>query len=100
MYDDEKTKYVEFLRETLKPMRDFGGIEYVCESYKGGEYIKVWDILGEVLFLDVTGYRLDNILRDVAMIVLGVVPKSVVTNIESKRDIARLFLNERRDTNA
>lgn len=91
MYDNEKKDYIKVLRLALSVIEDFGGIDYVAKEYTGAEYIKVWDIIGGVQFLDVTGYRLDGVLHDVAMLLLGKKPDSLITQVEIKKDVARLF---------
>lgn len=91
MYTKEKRAYVEKLRETMAPIQDFGGIRYVNDPRTGAEYIKVWDVVGGAQFLNVTGYSLEDVLKDVATLVLGRVPDSVVISIDEKRLAARLF---------
>ena len=90
-YTDDKKEYIRKLRETMSPMQDFGGITYAGENRTGAEYIKVWDTIGGAVFLDVTGYSLEDVLKEMARIVLRQTPKSIVTNIEQKRKIAKLF---------
>lgn len=91
MYAKEKREYVKRLSEVLNPMQDFGGIRYANEHHTGAEYIKIWDDIGGTQFLDVTGYSQGRVLEDVAKIVLGQCPDSVITSVEKKREIARLF---------
>lgn len=91
MYAKEKREYAKKLNEIMSPIRDFGGIRYVNERSTGAEYLKVWDIVGEAQFLNVTGYSLEDVLKDIATLVLGRVPDSVVTSIDEKRLAARLF---------
>lgn len=91
MYAKEKREYVKRLNEIMVPIQDFGGIRYANEHHTGAEYLKVWDVVGGAQFLNITGYSLEDILRDAATLILGKVPASVVTGIDEKRSAARLF---------
>lgn len=86
----EKRNYVMDLSKALGPLQDFEAIAY-AQTATGAEYIRISDCLGGCAFLDVTGRSLEDILCDVAKIVLRQVPASVIRDIEHKRKIAPLF---------
>ena len=91
MYENKRQYVVSTLKETLSVMPDFGGIQYVHESQTDQEFIKIYDIIGGVIFLNVTGMSLEAILSDIAYIILHKRPSSIVMDTEEKRKIANLI---------
>ena len=88
---EEKRKYVESLNDTLKVVEDFDYIKYGRSCITEQEYIKIADKLGSCAYLDVTAMSNECILKEVAVMLLGKVPKSYISSIELKREIVPLF---------
>ena len=97
-YDLRKTYIEGALQMALTPIRSFDGIEYTRKPLTGEEFVKISDLTGATMFLEVTGMTRAEILKDVAKCILlddmelgGLVPESLVKDINLKREIARLF---------
>ena len=88
---DERREYVESFNNTLSTLEDFDYIKYARSYVTEQEYIKIADNFGGCVFLDITAMKLSNILKEIAVVVLGKVPKSCITQTETKRKIAPLF---------
>lgn len=88
---DEKRKYVESLNDVLKVFEDFDYIKYARSYITEQEYVKVVDKVGGCAFLDVTAMSTANVLKEIAVMVLGNVPKSCIASTDMKRKIAPLF---------
>lgn len=84
----DKAAYVKSLNEFLAPMEDFESIKYV-HTNTDAEYIRITDILGGKMFLDVTGYTLGEILNSVAQVILVRVPADRM-NLQAVADVAEL----------
>ncbi len=80
----------------LKHKEDFDFIKYGRTLLKGKEYMRIGDIQGNAVTLDVTGRSLEAIAEDIARIILIgkediAPPDNIVTDQEEKRAIAHLF---------
>ena len=89
-YYNEREQYIKDLEVVLKPVQDFHKINYVHEFYADSEYIQICDVLGGVIFLDITARSLEDIFKDVAKVIYGQTPQSVVTDLLTRRHIAAL----------
>lgn len=104
-YYIRRRDYVEgALQMALAPIRSFDGIEYTKKTLTGEEYVKVSDLTGATMFLDVTDMTQPEILKDIARLLLmgdiedsRVIPHGFVTDDEEKLAIAELFREERAD---
>lgn len=101
-YDLRKTYIEGALQMALSPIRSFDGIEYMRKSLTGEEFVKVSDLTGATMFLDVTGMTRAEILKDVARLVLmgdindsAIIPVGFVFGTEQKLEIAELFKERR-----
>ena len=97
-YYSARKEYVESMAPTLSALRDFGTLEYARTYTTEEEFIKLADTIGGCVFLDVTAVKEDEILKDIARIVLideinphKLTPKYVITDIEKKRSVSLLF---------
>ena len=90
LYADKKA-YVESLNVMFAPLRDFDSIKYARSYITEQEYIKIADKLGGCAFLDVTAMSAECILKELASLILGNVPRSCVTSKDAKRKIVSLF---------
>lgn len=80
----------------LKYKKDFGRIKYGRTLKTGKEYVRIGDIQGNAVTLDVTGRSFEAIAEDVARILLIgkeniAPPDNIVTDQEEKRSIYHLF---------
>lgn len=97
-YVQAQRDYIEgAISKAMQALDDFSSVRYAW-SITGGEFVKISDTIGNVMFLDVTGMTRAEILKDVAKCILlddmelgGLVPESLVKDINLKREIARLF---------
>ena len=88
---NERREYVESFNNTLSTLEDFDYIKYARSYVTEQEYVKIADNLGGCVFLDITAMKLSNILKEIAVVVLGKVPRSCVTQTDVKRKIAPFF---------
>lgn len=98
MYYDDRKAYIEGLTIGLNALREFDGIEYTRTPLTGEEFVKVSDLTGASMFLDVTEMTKAEILKDVARILLmgeinddRIIPKGFVTDKDEILAIAELF---------
>ena len=101
-YDIRKTYIEGALQMALTPIRSFDGIEYMRKPLTGEEFVKISDLTGATMFLDVTGMTRAEILKDVARLVLmgdindsAIIPIGFVSDEEEKLGIAKLFKERR-----
>lgn len=96
-YFTARKKYIESLGLGLAAMRDFGAIEYARTATTDEEVVKISDTIGGCVFMDVTALPADEILKDVARIILNDEiaqrnpPQNLITDIEKKRAVSHLF---------
>ena len=98
MYYDDRESYVEGLSIGLNALREFDGIEYTRKPLTGEEFVKISDLTGASMFLDVTKMTKAEILKDVAKVLLmgdiddsRIIPQSFITDKEQMLDVAELF---------
>jgi len=97
-YYSARKEYVESMAPVLSALRDFGTLEYARTYTTEEEFVKIADTIGGCVFLDVTAVSEDEILKDIARIVLideinphKLTPKLVITDVEKKRAVSPLF---------
>lgn len=86
-----KRDYVERLNLMLAPLTDFDHIDYARGFMNDSEYIRMVDLLGNAIVMDVTGDDLEAILQKVAVLVIGEKPIGVIHDRLMLRSIASLF---------
>lgn len=97
--EERRRSYIEGLSIALMAVKDFDAIEYT-RTYDGAEYVRISDIIGNALYLDVTRMTLAEILKDVARCLVAgerleeIKPRGLVTDRERKRKAARAFREE------
>lgn len=87
--------YVTGLNQALSVVPDFERIVYVHTSLDK-EYIKIWNTIGWVVYLDVSQKSMYDIFNDVALSVRGQEPDNVLTDIDEIRSIVPLVRQEER----
>lgn len=94
--EQRRRDYIEGLSVALMAVKDFDAIEYT-RTYDGAEYVRISDIIGNALYLDVTRMTLAEVLKDVARCLVAgdrleeIRPHGLVTDRERKRKAARAF---------
>lgn len=98
IYYDDRKAYIEGLTIGLNALREFDGIEYIRKPLTGEEFVKVSDLTGASMFLEVTNMTKAEILKDVAKILLmgeiddsRIIPHGFITDKERMLDVAELF---------
>lgn len=90
----------EVLFNAMRPKKAFGGIKYARDPITDQEYVKISDIRGAAVTLNITAYTLEDILTDVCKVILvGVLgkhdkmqlPAGIVTDGDQLIKIAPLF---------
>ena len=75
--------------------KDFKDIKYARSAVTESEYVRVQDIFGKAVTIDITGDDLEKILSDMCRVILmgeeKVSPPNCVTDMEILRKIAPLF---------
>lgn len=76
--------------------RDYAFIKYARAGVTGGEYMRIGDIFGKAVTLDITARDLDQIFEDISRInLIGkekiAPPDNIITDEETLRKIAPLF---------
>lgn len=66
----------EILYNAMRPKKAFGGIKYARDPITDMEYVRISDIRGAAVTLNITAYTLEDILTDVCKVILvGVLGK-------------------------
>jgi hypothetical protein len=90
----------DFVESGIKPLmkakQDFQDLRYARSSITNREYIRITDITGKALTLDITGDSLEKILMDASRIILMGeekvhAPTGTIIDMEVLRKIAPLF---------
>ena len=95
---ESRKKFVEDgLGTMMSVKRDYAYIKYARTGVTDSEYMRIADIFGGVVTLDITARSLEDILEDVSRVNLIdkediAPPKNVVTDKETLRKIAPLFM--------
>ena len=89
----------QFIEETLKNYlnvkADFDYIRYAKTKLTDSEYIRIGDITGKAVTLNITAMSLEEIGENIARLVLKATPYCVVTDTEELRAISSLFVHSR-----
>lgn len=93
--------YIErVLKLTLKPKKGFESIQYAVQRKTDAEYIRIKDIRGTSMTLNITGESLEDIMHSVfKIIIIGEIekherltaPANIVTDRDELLKIAPLF---------
>ena len=90
-YNEDKIKYLKLLNMALAPLQNFDCLQYKTASNTGGEYIRMYDTIGNAYYLDVTGLDLEHVFLEVVATAIGNEPSSRVKDIYKCRIINKLF---------
>lgn len=82
--------------ELMSAKKDFESIKYARSAVTDREYVRVRDIFGKAVTIEITGDDLEKILSDMSRIILMgeervSVPSGVITDRDALRKIAPLF---------
>ena len=94
---ESRRRYVEDgIGVLMTVKRDFESIQYARSSVTDQEYIRIRDIFGKAVTIDITGVDLETILTDMCRVMLIgeekiAPPDGIITDKEALRKIAPLF---------
>ena len=91
MYAAKKAYVENDLAAMLRPLEDFGRIQYARDSITDEEFIKLTEKIGSVYFVNVTGNDESAILKEVCRMALEHNPIGLVRTTEKKRAVNKLF---------
>ena len=96
VYESRKRFIEDGIGTMMSARRDFDSIKYARSSVTDQEYIRIRDIFGTAVTIDITGVDLETILSDMCrVILLGEEkispPDGIVTDKAALREIAPLF---------
>lgn len=96
VYASRKEFIEEGIGMVMAAKRDFGSIKYARSSVTDQEYVRVVDVFGSAVTIDITGEDLERILSDMSRIILMGeervnAPAGVVTDRDVLRAISPLF---------
>lgn len=91
----EKKEYIEkTLAEALKPVNEFGSIQYARCFLTGEEFIKLTESNGIPWFINVTGNSNSANFKEVSRALNGNFPTGYVSRKEKQIEINKLFQKE------
>lgn len=96
VFESRKRFIEDGIGNMMSAKRDFDSIKYARSAITDQEYIRVKDIFGKAITIDVTGAELEDILSDMCRVILTgeekvTPPNGIVTNKEVLRKISTLF---------
>ena len=90
-----RKNFVESIGELMAAKKDFLSIKYARSAVTDREYVRVYDIFGKAVTIEITGDDLEKILSDMCRIILmgeeNVSAPNCVTDMDMLRRIAPLF---------
>ena len=90
-YNKERVSFIKLLNTALQPMTNFDYMEYKVNENTGGEYIRLYDAIGNANYLDVTGFDAEQVLVNIMATILGNKTACRVIEYEECVKLSRLF---------
>lgn len=96
VYENRKNYIENGVGYLMSAKKDFDSIQYARSSYTEQEYVRVKDIFGSAVTIDITGADLEKVLSDMCRVILFgeedlPAPEGIVTDKEALRHIYPLF---------
>lgn len=96
VYASRKNFVENGVGELLTAKRDFESIKYARSAVTDREYVRICDIFGKAVTIEITGDDLEKILSDMSRIILMgeekvSAPSGVITDQDALRKISPLF---------
>ena len=91
MYADKKAYVEQTLKAMLKPMYDFGSIQYARDTVTNEEYVKFVEADGYPRYINVTGNNESAIGKEVCRMVCNQTPTGIIKVREKQIEINKLF---------
>ncbi len=97
IYESRKNFIEEGIGKLMAVKRDYAYIKYARTGLTESEYVRIGDIFGKAVTLDVTARSLEDIFEDVSRInLIGkekiAPPDNIITDPNTLRKIAPLFM--------
>ncbi len=90
-----RKNFVESIGDLMAAKKDFLSIKYARSAVTDREYVRVHDIFGKAVTIEITGDDLEKILSDMCRIILmgeeNVSAPNCVTDMDMLRRISPLF---------
>ena len=95
-FENRKTYIEKLIAGAMAAKRDFESIQYARSGVTDQEYVRVRDIFGKAVTIEITGDDLEKVLSDICRIILigeenVHAPSGVITDKDELRKIVRLF---------
>ena len=94
VYAEKKSFVEDDIAKVLGIYPSFEGIDYAVDASTGEEFVRIKDETNGPAFINITGNSLSAILQEVCRVCLMQRPMGLVTNAQTRRDIAPLFRRE------
>lgn len=96
VYASRKNFIEKGVGELMAAKKDFESIQYARSTVTDQEYVRVRDIFGKSVTIEITGEDLESILSDMSRVILMgeekvSAPKGTIIDQDSLRKIAPLF---------
>lgn len=95
VYESRKRFVVDGIGRMMQAKRDFGSIKYARSAITDREYVRVQDIFGKAVTIEITGDDLEKILTDMCRVILmgeeKVSSPNCITDLATLRKISPLF---------
>ena len=96
VYASRKNFIENGVGELMSAKRDFDSIKYARSAVTDREYVRISDVFGKSVTIEITGDDLEKILSDMSRVILMgeekvSAPSGVITDKEMLRRISSLF---------
>ncbi len=95
VYASRKNFIEDGIGNMMAAKRDFAGIQYARSAVTDQEYVRVRDVFGKAVTIEITGDDLEKVLSDMCRIILmgedNVKTPNCVTDKDVLRELAPLF---------
>ena len=96
VYESRKRFVEDGIGTMMMAKQDFESIRYARSSVTDQEYIRIRDVFGKAITIDITGVDLEDILSNMCRVILiseekVTPPSGIVTDKDALRKISTLF---------
>lgn len=95
-YENRKNYIEKLICGVMAAKKDFESIQYARSGVTDREFVRVRDIFGKAVTIEITGETLEKVLSDICRIILTgeekvSVPAGIITDKDELRKAVRLF---------